>query len=147
MLTYNENYFVYNTQLVINALFDYSDTVVQCTETFLNAINCPKDTQRKIITVVEELFGNVSKYAFDDQNGVITIHCSYDQRKGSVTIEFHDQGAPFNPLESSEPDITEKLSTRKIGGLGIFIAKSLMDKMLYCYENNTNIVTIVKKIS
>lgn len=146
IITQTGSYFLYNSQLTINAIFDYSDLVVKCTENFLNLVNCSKEIQRKIITAVEELFSNVSKYAFYDNNGMITIHYSYDKTAGNVMIQFFDQGIPFNPLEALDPDVTEKLSNRKIGGLGIYITKTLMDKLSYKYENNTNIVTIIKKI-
>ena len=57
-----------------------------------------------------------------------------------------DGGIPFNPLEKADPDITLSAEERKIGGLGIFITKKTMDNVTYVYENNKNILTMIKKI-
>jgi anti-sigma regulatory factor (Ser/Thr protein kinase) len=57
-----------------------------------------------------------------------------------------DKGIPFNPLNEPEPDITLPAKKRKIGGLGIFIAKKTMDCLTYAYENGENVLTMIKKI-
>ncbi len=59
---------------------------------------------------------------------------------------FEDEGIPFNPLEKENPDISLSASKREVGGLGIFLTKEIMDDIKYKYENNKNILTILKKI-
>jgi anti-sigma regulatory factor (Ser/Thr protein kinase) len=57
-----------------------------------------------------------------------------------------DRGAEFNPLKKPDPDITLSAEDREIGGLGIFITKKTMDSVSYAYENNENILTMIKTI-
>ena len=52
----------------------------------------------------------------------------------------------FNPLEEKEPDISLSLEERKIGGLGIFLTKKIMDNVEYKYQDNHNILTVSKKV-
>jgi anti-sigma regulatory factor (Ser/Thr protein kinase) len=57
-----------------------------------------------------------------------------------------DKGIPFDPLKKPDPDITLSAEDRQIGGLGIFITKKTMDSLSYTYENNENVLTMIKRI-
>ena len=57
-----------------------------------------------------------------------------------------DSGIPFDPLKKADPDITLSADEREIGGLGIFITKTTMDVVTYAYEDNKNVLTMIKKI-
>ena len=63
-----------------------------------------------------------------------------------MILSFIDEGVPFNPLESDEPDVSLSAEERAIGGLGIFLVKKTMDSIKYRYENGQNILTIEKQI-
>ena len=58
-------------------------------------------------------------------------------------MTFSDNGTPYNPLETKEPDVTLSAEDRKIGGLGIFMVKKMTESMEYKYENERNILSIV----
>ena len=57
-----------------------------------------------------------------------------------------DSGKKFDPLAKEDPDISLPVEERQIGGLGIFMVKKSMDKVMYEYKDNKNILTIIKKI-
>ena len=59
-------------------------------------------------------------------------------------MTFIDQGIPYNPLESKDPDITLDIEDREIGGLGIFLVKKTMDELSYEYVDGQNILTMKK---
>ena len=63
-----------------------------------------------------------------------------------VIFQFMDQGIPFNPLAKPDPDVTAGADEREIGGLGIFMMKKTMDEVTYCYEKDSNILTMKKKL-
>ena len=63
-----------------------------------------------------------------------------------MTIQFLDNGTPFNPLAKEDADITLSAEERKIGGLGILMVKKSMDAVDYTYEGGKNILTIKKSI-
>ena len=57
-----------------------------------------------------------------------------------------DRGIPFNPLQRAEPDITAQVDERKVGGLGIMIARKSMDDISYVHRAGQNVLKIQKRI-
>ena len=53
---------------------------------------------------------------------------------------------PFDPTKVKSADVTLPAEERPIGGLGIFLIKSLMTEMRYQYKEGKNILTLVKTI-
>ncbi len=58
-----------------------------------------------------------------------------------------DSGPKFNPLEMKNPIVSGPAERRKIGGLGIFMVKHLMDKIEYKYEDSKNKLKLIKGIT
>ncbi len=108
----------------------------------LERAGCDIDTQYELDIAVEEIYVNISDYAYGGSTGPVSI--KLDIGDGAV-ITFADEGMPFDPLKKEEPDITLPGSKRPIGGLGIFLVKKSMDEMVYRYEEGKNILTIKKK--
>ena len=112
----------------------------------LEGFECPMKIQTAICVAIEEVFVNVARYAYPDSEGDMTLHIGFDEKSRNVTFRMSDKGVPFNPLKKPDPDITLSAEEREIGGLGIFITKKTMDTVSYAYENNENILTLIKKI-
>ena len=55
-----------------------------------------------------------------------------------------DNGRPYNPLETKDPDITLSAEEREIGGLGIFMVKKTMDQVTYEYMDGYNRLSLRK---
>ena len=83
-----------------------------------------------------------SSYAYPQSDGKVDLRIEYES--GCVQLILSDVGLPFNPLERDEPDITLNAEERKIGGLGIFMIKKIMDEVSYSYSNGKNILTMKK---
>ena len=115
-------------------------------EETLETFECPMKIQTAICVAIEEVFVNVARYAYPDSEGDMTLHISFDDQTRNVTFIMSDKGIPFDPLKKPDPDITLSAEEREIGGLGIFITKKTMDSVTYAYENNENILTMIKKI-
>ena len=115
-------------------------------EETLESFECPMKIQMAICVAIEEVFVNVARYAYPDSEGDMTLHISFDDQTRNVTFIMSDKGIPFDPLKKPDPDITLSAEEREIGGLGIFITKKTMDSVTYAYENNENILTMIKKI-
>ena len=49
-------------------------------------------------------------------------------------------------MKKPGPDVTLPMEKRAIGGLGVFMAKKLMDELIYEYRNGQNILTMKKNI-
>jgi anti-sigma regulatory factor (Ser/Thr protein kinase) len=102
--------------------------------------------QMAVCVAIEEVFVNVAHYAYVDGEGDVTLGIGFDEVNRAVTFRMTDKGIPFDPLKMADPDITQPAEEREIGGLGIFIAKKTMDAITYAYENDENILTMIKKI-
>ncbi len=103
----------------------------------------PQDIRTKIIVASEELFSNIALYAYEN-GGEVQIKTALN--KNSYSLKFMDKGRPYNPLECREPDISQPLEERPIGGLGIFIARKMADFITYSREKGKNILKIEIKI-
>ena len=101
--------------------------------------NVLPNKQFNMISAAEEVFVNISNYAYDGKGQVEVTSFVQD---ATYYVRFADEGKKYNPLEHEDPDITLKPKDRPIGGLGIFLAKKFSDKISYTYENGQNILTI-----
>ena len=63
-----------------------------------------------------------------------------------LELTFIDKGIPYNPLENKDPDVTLDIEKRKIGGLGIFLVKEMMDEVSYEYADGKNILKLKKNL-
>ena len=120
--------------------------VTEFVETFLERVNCPMKTLMQINIAVDEIFTNISSYAYRSGTGPAKMHLDLFKDPPAVLITFTDCGKPYNPLAKPDPDVTLSASERQIGGLGIFMAKKLMDEIQYEYRNGLNILRMKKNL-
>ena len=65
-----------------------------------------------------------------------------------LTLMVQDHGVPFDPTQKEDADINAELNERQIGGLGIYLVKSIMDTMTYQRTSDGyNVVTLTKNLS
>ena len=119
--------------------------VLEFIDSFLESVNCSPKAQMQIDTSVEEIFVNIASYAYPEGKGTADIDI-YLTNNNTVCIELTDSGKPFNPLANVDPDTSLTASERKIGGLGIFMVKKMMDKVEYVRHDNCNKLYLYKKI-
>ncbi len=106
--------------------------------------NIPEKPLFQINLAVDELVTNIINYGYEGgQHKIILI---FSLKDDAVTIQIQDQGKAFNPLTMPEPDISEPTEKRKIGGLGIHLTKTMMDSIEYERIDDSNVVTLIKKI-
>lgn len=131
-------------ELKIKAKDENLSQVLELIDGMLEQNDCSMKVQMQIDIAVEEIFVNVSHYAYAPDEGDVLI--KYGIENGEVEITVIDSGAPYNPLEKPDPDITLSVDERQIGGLGIFMVKKIMDSVSYQYVDNRNNFTIRKKM-
>ena len=133
-------------KLVLKAAVHNIKTVTDFVNNELEFCNCPLKAKIQIDVAIDEIFSNISRYAYEDEEGdaIVTIDVKEDPLR--VIISFSDNGKPFNPLAKENPDTSLSAKERPIGGLGIFMVKKSMDAIDYKYSNGQNILTIKKDI-
>ncbi len=83
-----------------------------------------------IILAVDEACTNIIKHAYKSfPEGEITIKLKFNNKK--FTIVIIDHGAPFDPDSIPDPDLQKYYRQHRIGGLGMYLMKSLMDEVKY----------------
>lgn len=112
----------------------------------LEKLDCPIKAQTQINIAIDELFGNIARYAYTPEIGKATVRLEVEKEPLSVIITFIDNGKPFNPLKQSEPDTHASAEDRPIGGLGIFLVKKTMNMVEYEFSEGQNILKIKKNI-
>ena len=133
-------------ELTVDAAVENIEVVTDFVNEELEKLDCPVKARRQIDVAIDELFGNIARYAYSPDVGKATVRFSVEEKPLEVTITFIDNGIPFNPLEKSNPDTHLSAEERPIGGLGIFLVKKSMDLVEYEYKNGQNILKIKKNI-
>jgi len=137
-------------ELVVEARIKNIDEVINFINADLEKINCPPELENQIILSAEEIFSNIAKYAYtqsdsltSSQRGYVTIGINTGE---DIQLKFEDTGKPFNPLEQAPPLLDGSIMDRKIGGLGVFLVKKLMDNVEYTRCGNKNILVMSKAL-
>lgn len=93
----------------------------------------------------DEAASNVIEHAYENRpDGILELSC--DVKGNAITITLTDHGESFDPSDVPAPDLKADLSDRKIGGLGLFLMRKLMDEVYYEPKpNKSNVLTMVKR--
>lgn len=133
-------------ELLITAQTENLDEVLAFVDEQLEKVGCSMKIQMQIDLAVEEIFVNISHYAYSPEIGMANINVEVTQNPLSVSLTFVDQGVPYDPLEKVDPDTTLSAEERDIGGLGIFMVKKNMDDVCYEYKDGQNILSLRKQL-
>jgi len=94
----------------------------------------------------DEAASNIIEHAYEGvSDGILELSCG--MLDDTIKIVLTDHGEPFDPGSIPMPDLKADLTERKIGGLGIFLMRKLMDNVHYdSYpEKNSNTLTMIKR--
>jgi anti-sigma regulatory factor (Ser/Thr protein kinase) len=94
---------------------------------------------------LDEMLTNVMSYAWP-QGGTHAVRLVLSVEGGVLTAEVTDDGVPFDPRTVPEPDLSAPLEQRRLGGLGIHFAMTLMDRVEYHRVGDENRLTLIKTI-
>lgn len=93
----------------------------------------------------DEAASNIIEHAYQSIPGKI-LELACGMQGDVITIVLTDYGELFDPSEVPVPDLKADLSDRKIGGLGIFLMRKLMDEIQYKPgPNQSNVLTMTKR--
>ena len=97
--------------------------------------------------VAEEVVSNIILYGFNNSLAEENILVELSFGQGELKMRVTDHGIEFNPLKVPPPDDLDKpVSERKIGGLGVFFVRQLMDQVEYHRIGDCNVLILTKKI-
>ena len=94
---------------------------------------------------LDELITNIVSYGYSDTDEH-EIRITLTEQEGSLVIVLEDDGAAFDPFsQSPEPDLDASVEDRRVGGLGVYFVKSLMDEVSYERRERWNRITLTQR--
>jgi serine/threonine-protein kinase RsbW len=120
------------------------DPIFSFVDDFISANKLEEKVVFPIKLAIEELFTNLVRH---NEGGKQHITISMDRQNKEIVIQLKDYDVePFDISKVEKVDINKPLSEREVGGLGIHLVKSIVDKIAYEYKNRTMCVTVIKNL-
>ena len=133
-------------KITTEASIENVNIVTEFVDEHLESMDCPMKAMMQINIAIDELFSNIAFYAYRPDKGPVTVSVEVAENPEAVIITFIDQGIPYDPLATKDPDTSLSADERNIGGLGIFLVKKSMDDITYEYKDGQNILKIKKNM-
>lgn len=93
---------------------------------------------------VDEACTNIIEHGYEGENkGEIEITCQ--AAPGELVIRIHDHARPFDPTSVPEPELDAGVEEMRIGGLGLYFMRQVMDAVEFSYENGGNTLVLIKR--
>ena len=84
--------------ITVSAKPEVLDSVVEFITARLTRCGCSEDVQLEVRLAVEEIFVNITSYAYHPQDGEAEIRCDVLEDPLRVVVQILDSGRPFDPL-------------------------------------------------
>jgi anti-sigma regulatory factor (Ser/Thr protein kinase) len=94
---------------------------------------------------LEEVFMNIVMHGSQGLTGVRAV-VALEHVDQAFTLTVSDTGNPFDPLAAPPPDTDAAMEDRPIGGLGIYLIRTMMDAVEYRHEDGHNVLVMHKRI-
>ena len=94
---------------------------------------------------VDEAATNIIKYAYGEKEGPLRLIMELHGKVLMITLV--SWGKPFDPTAVSAPDLTAGLEERRIGGLGMYLIRKMMDEVSYSFDPTGNRLIMKKNLA
>lgn len=103
------------------------------------------ETTMNINLALEEAIANIIMYAYppEEQHSILLRVTATEKQ---LIFLLTDRGASFDPTQVDDVDITLPIEERPVGGLGIFLIRSIMNEISYQRIDNENQLIMKKDI-
>ena len=95
---------------------------------------------------LDEVVTNIVEYGYDDDDKHL-IDIKFILNEQSLKIIIIDDAKPYNILDKKDPDTSQSLDEKPIGGLGIYLVKRLMTNIDYDYRDGKNHLLLTKSFT
>jgi len=138
---------IFEKELLVKSATDNLAKIREFTKSAAIECGFSEEVIGKIILAVDEACTNIIKHAYKfSPEGIISIKIKFDNNKLSISIT--DEGLQFDPNRIPEPNLKQYYQQKRVGGLGMFLMKKLMDEVRYSTPSeNKNQVVLIKYLS
>ena len=133
------NRFELETKSKLENLLVISDFVAEA----MKQLGADSETIFKVQMAVDEACANIIQHACLEQEDIITL--TLELVNDNLVVTIRDRGKPFDPRSVPPPDLEAGLDKRKIGGLGIYFMRKLMDEVGYNFDAKKGNTLIMRK--
>jgi serine/threonine-protein kinase RsbW len=112
---------------------------------FWCAASLPPAQAMNFELALEEVFTNVVSHG-SSPGTVPRVELSLVLADGGVVMSIEDDGAAFDPLTLPQPNIEATIGDRRVGGLGVYLVRKLMDAVSYQRNGSRNQLRMSKHI-
>ena len=119
--------------------------LTQFAHEFWLRVGLPHTAAAAFDLALEEVFMNVVMHGSPAQRAP-QVHVSLSLVEEQLTLTVADDGPPFDPLALAAPDITANVEERRVGGLGVFLIRQLMDSVSYQRLDARNQLLMTKRL-
>lgn len=134
-------------KLIVKSRTENLSRIRDFVNTFALEAGITPDVVENIILAVDEACTNIIRHAYKSYpDGDLIIKVKFSQSRFFVSII--DYGKSFEPETIPDPDLQRYYRQRKVGGLGMYLMKTLMDDVKYIsIPGKYNEVLLSKNIS
>jgi serine/threonine-protein kinase RsbW len=111
---------------------------------FWSAAGLPPAESAKFELALEEVFMNVVMHGSPAPGTQVEV--SVILRDGGLTLMVENDGPAFDPLLLPAPDVAASLEERKVGGLGVYLVRQMMDAVCYQRVAARNQLRMTKRL-
>lgn len=133
----------FDAAMDIRAQLRFLPVLVEFSRLFFEAsLPTPVDGQLiyALQLAVSEACTNVVKHGYYPDSKYLRLELAFDG--DTIVIRLRDQGIPFDPNTAAEPDLDNPTGH----GLGVFFLRRLMDSIEYLRLDDTNILTLTRRL-
>ena len=94
---------------------------------------------------LEEIFMNVVMHG-SPAGRLARVEVSLALCDDDLTLAVVDDGPAFDPLSLPTPDVNAPLNARRVGGLGVYLVRQMMDAVSYAREGPRNRLRMSKRV-
>jgi serine/threonine-protein kinase RsbW len=146
----NEEFMESRTKHISKRILSRTDNLLEVRK-FINSaarsFGFSEEDAANIVLAVDEACTNIIKHAYQNAaDGEIEISIVPSDR--TFEIRIYDNGKTFDPSTLSPPDLKEHIGRHRRGGLGVYLMKRLMDKVVYNFHpGKRNEVKLIKYLT
>jgi serine/threonine-protein kinase RsbW len=113
---------------------------------FWAAAALPPSAAHPFEVALEEVFMNVATHG-SAAGRIACVEVNLVLEHGEFTLAIDDDGPAFDPLTLPAPDVHARLEDRRVGGLGVYLVRQMMDAVSYAREGAHNRLRMSKRLA
>ncbi|MDG7041719.1 MAG: ATP-binding protein [Nitrososphaerota archaeon] len=130
-------------ELEVTSKIDNLPVIVDFVGEKLTKFRADAATVSRVQLAVDEASTNIIKYAYGEKEGPLKL--VMELNGDELIITLINWGKPFDPASIPPPDLNATLEDRKIGGLGMYLIRKLMDEVSHSFDPVKGNRLILKK--